>query len=142
MNVESIVDNAVSWGRSRASATNYRGLCYLFVEDCLELGNNIELDGKGTTAREAADLYGCLQGSPSPGSYVFYSCSGTIDGVYKDWGHIGLLTREGTVVHAWDVVREDSIEQIEKLTPAPGWTQAVYIGYTPIETVLIGASPR
>jgi cell wall-associated NlpC family hydrolase len=143
MNTEfnSIVQGSLNWGEAKLGSTKYRGLCYLFVEDCYEHGNGIVLDGKGTTAKEAADAYGCLEGEPQKGAYVFFDCTGPLNGETKNWGHIGISLGDGRVIHAWDKVRIDSVEGIENLTPPPGWTSPSYTGWAPIDLILEGYQP-
>jgi cell wall-associated NlpC family hydrolase len=133
-----IVDRAIEWGRQRLGAAEYRGLCYLFVEDCYEHGNGIVLDGKGTTAKEAADAYGCRQGEAPKGAYVFFDCTGPLNGETRNWGHIGVALGDGSVIHAWDVVRIDSVEEIEELTPPADWSKPKCLGWAPADLILKG----
>ncbi len=133
-----IVDKAIRWAEGQLDSTEYTTLCYKFLEDAYEFGNGIILDGKGTTAMEAAAAYGISAGEPPRGSYVFYDCSGPIDGKEKNYGHIGLALGDGKVIHAWDKVRVDGVYEIEKLQPAPGWTSPVYLGWASPELILVG----
>lgn len=133
------IEAAITWANERLGSTDYKFLCYGFLEDAYEHANGILLDGKGTSAREAADAYGPQPGDPPRGSYVFFDCQGSIEGVEKNYGHIGLALGEGKIVHAWDVVRIDTITEVEQLDPAPGWTKPAYLGWAPAEQILIGA---
>lgn len=134
------IDAAIQWATERLGSTDYAYRCYLFVEDAYELGNKIVLDGQGTTAREAADAYQAERHTDAPtrGAYVFYDCFGTIDGEYRNWGHIGISLGEGLVVHAWDEARVDGYLEIEQLAPAPGWAKPKYIGWAPASVFLRG----
>lgn len=133
------IEAAIDWANERIGSEEYQYLCYGFLEDAFEKANGILLDGKGTTAREAADAYGPQPGDPPRGSYVFYDCRGPIDGLENDYGHIGLALGDGRVIHAWGKVRIDNLSDIEKLDPAPGWTSPVYLGWAPAEQILSGA---
>lgn|GEM_PF-1576634 len=95
---------------------------------------------KGSTAGEAADAYGArgCGGVPPRGAYVFYDCSGTLKGEYRNWGHVGLSLGDGRVIHAWDQVRIDHLLGIEKLLPGPGFERPQYIGWTPVARILRG----
>jgi hypothetical protein len=81
--------------------------------------------------------------SPPPaGAYVFYACGGPVDGVRREWGHVGLALGDGGVVHAWDVVRVDDARAIPALPPATGWDAPRLIGWAAPELVLRGHTPR
>ncbi len=54
---ETYAEGAIQWAVSMLDVTDYAYRCYLFVEDAYELGNNIVLDGQGTSAAEAAEAY-------------------------------------------------------------------------------------
>lgn len=138
-----LIERAVWWALAHTGSKDYAFKCYTFVEDAYELGGRIRLDGKGTTAKEAADAYGAREntGTPPRGAYVCYECTGTIDGEEKDWGHIGLSLGRGQVIHAWNVVRADDYQEIEDLS-APGWTNPKYIGWVPVDQILEGMKPK
>ncbi len=139
-------EGAVAWATARLGSRDYAGRCYAFLEDAYELGNGIVLDGQGSTAREAAEAYTARmeaaglrpEGPPPRGSYVFYDCSGELKGETRNWGHIGLALGDGQVIHAWDVVRIDTLQGVEALDPPPGWTRPVYTGWAPPEVFLMG----
>lgn len=136
------MDNAVAWALARRGDAQYRGVCYGFLEDAYEHGNDIALDGQGRTAYEAAEAYGCRTDGPPPrGAYVFFDTICEVDGELNRWGHIGLSLGDGRVVHAWDVVRVDSIEEVERLSVPPTWTPPSYLGWTPVERILVNARP-
>jgi cell wall-associated NlpC family hydrolase len=139
MNSDLMVENAIHWAQNQLGSKDYPFRCLAFVEDAYEKGNEIEIFG-GSTAKESADMYGLQTGAdiPSRGAFVFYNCLGSIDGLHKNWGHVGLSCGNGKVIHAWDRVREDDYRAVEELQAAPGWTQPQYIGWTPVERILQG----
>lgn len=134
------IDGAIRWAAERLHSTDYAYRCYLFVEDAYELGNNIVLDGREATAKEAADAYHAERHTDTParGAYVFYDCFVTIQGEYRNWGHIGISLGEGLVVHAWDEVRVDGYLEIEQLESPPDWVKPKYIGWAPASVILRG----
>jgi cell wall-associated NlpC family hydrolase len=136
---QSYVGNAVAWAREQMGSDAYRFLCLAFVEDAFEKGNGIEIFG-GSTAKESAEVYGVRADATMPpaGAFVFYDCSGPIDGVEKNWGHVGLSCGGGRVIHAWDRVREDDTLAVEQLQGAPGWTAPRYVGWVPVERIMLG----
>lgn len=136
--IDMYIEGAIRWALQQISSDKYATMCYGFLEDAYELGNGIILDGKGCTAREAADAYGWQPGNAPRGSYVFFDCSGPIRGDVRNWGHIGLSLGDGRIIHAWDVVRINTIRDVEDLLPAPGWTAPVYLGWAPAEQILQG----
>lgn len=101
--------------------------------------DGIEIFG-GDLAKESADLYEAYKNTdvPPAGAFVFYDCSGDIDGEYRNWGHVGLSMGNAKVFHAWDKVRVENYLDIENLISAPGWNQPRFIGWVPIERVLVG----
>jgi hypothetical protein len=137
------VQGAVEWAKGKLGSTEYAHRCYAFVEDAYELGNSMVLDGKGRTAKEAADAYAAQdhRGCPPVGAYVCYDCSGEIDGATRNWGHIGLSIGEGKLIHAWHEIRIDQFEEIEQLE-APGWTKPRLIGWVPVARILRGMKAR
>lgn len=143
---ERIVDDALAWAQAHQGEKKYAGLCYGFCEDAYELGGGVELDGQGTTAREAAEAYLARmradgiqsEGPPPRGSYVFFDWEGNIHGEWRNWGHMGLALGGGRVIHAWDVIRIDTINEIESLA-SPAGGQPHYTGWASPEIFLQGA---
>jgi hypothetical protein len=124
---------------------SYALRCLAFVEDAYERSNGIELQGAVTAAESAAsfELQAYRSASPPPaGAYVFYATGGPVDGVRREWGHVGLARGDGSVVHAWDVVRIDDAAAITDLPPAAGWDPARLIGWAGPDQVLRGHVPR
>ncbi len=137
------ITNAIRWAQAHLGSTDYPFLCLAFVEDAYEKSNHVEIFG-GSSAKESADEYGAAQtqGEPPIGAFVFYDCLGTLNGEYKNWGHVGLHIGEGKVVHAWDKVRLDDYRDVQNLTPSPGWTKPQFIGWAPIERIFIGCRKK
>ncbi len=137
-----LVEGAVRWALARLGDAGFRGRCYAFLEDAYEHGNGLVLDGQGRSAREAADAYGCRKDGPPPrGAYVFFDCLCEVDGERRNWGHMGLSLGDGRIVHAWDVVRVERLEEVEQLDVPPGWTRPAYLGWAPVERILVNARP-
>ncbi len=133
------IANAIQWAQAHLGATEYASRCLAFVEDAYEQSNHVEIFG-GCSAQESADEYGAAQnrGEPPIGAFVFYACEGPVEDEIKHWGHVGLCMGEGKVIHAWDKVRIEPYLDVQILTPPPGWSQPQFIGWTPIERILVG----
>ena len=136
---ETYIANAIRWAHEHLGAADYAGRCLSFVEDAYEKGNHVEIFG-GSSAQESADEYGAAEnlGAPPIGSFVFYGCSGLVNGEPKDWGHVGLCLGDGQVIHAWSTVRIDQYLAVQDLEPAPTWSAPHYLGWTPIERIFVG----
>jgi len=140
-----VAARAVAWATAQHGNPDYTLRCLAFVEDAYERSNAIELRGAASAAESAA-LYALRpydRATPPPaGAYVFYTCGGPVDGVQRDWGHVGLAVGDGSVVHAWDVVRIDDAEVVTVLQPAPGWSAPRLMGWASPTDVLRGHAPR
>lgn len=143
VNVEVLIDNTIAWAEERLGSKDYQLRCLGFIEEALEISNKIEIFG-GDSAKESCDIYAANEntGIPLRGSFVFYDCAGIVEGELKDWGHCGLALDNGEVIHAWDVVRIDNYLEVENLIVSPGWSQPKYIGWAPIERILIDYQKR
>ena len=131
-----VIENMIAWAKSRLGETRYAGWCLSFIEDALEISNNIEIFG-GDSAKESAELYAdaMQKGEPERGSFVFYDCLCPDDGKLVNWGHCGICTGDGNVIHAWDQVRIDNYLDLEKMRALSG-DHPRYIGWVPLERVL------
>lgn len=140
---EKVIENAIRWAKDRLDSREYPLRCLAFVEDAYERGNGIEMWG-GDDARESAELYEAHKhtGPPPAGAFIFYSCSGLVEGELKDWGHVALALENGEAIHAWDKVRIDHHLDICQLQPAPGWTKPEFIGWAPVQRILAGMEPK
>jgi cell wall-associated NlpC family hydrolase len=111
------------------------------VEDAYERPNGIEIFG-GDSASASAARYGTTpydsENPPPAGAFVFYACGGPVDGIQRDWGHVGLALGDGRLVHAWDEVRVDDAREVERLRPGAGWTVPRIVGWTAPERILEG----
>jgi hypothetical protein len=137
---EAYIAHAIHWAQAQVGSAAYPFRCLAFVEDAYECANRVEIFG-GSTAAESAEEYGARsnrQHLPPRGAFVFYECFGPLRGEYKNWGHVGLCLGEAQVIHAWDKVRQDHYLDVERLTPAPGWSAPRYIGWTPVECIFVG----
>lgn len=139
MDYQPYIENAIKWAREQLGSRAYASLCLAFVEDAYEEGNGIEIFG-GSSAKESADQYEVQPSSSIPprGAFVFYDCSGPLNGMEKNWGHVGLSYGDGKVIHGWDQVREDAYRAVEQLPVPPGWTNPRYIGWVSVERILQG----
>lgn len=137
-----IVDLAIAWALGQQGSQAYAMRCLSFVEDAYEVPNRIEVFG-GSTARESCELYAAAgrPGPPPRGAFVFFDTAGPVDGVMRDWGHVGLALGDGRIVHAWPEIRVDPLAEIPHL-PSGSWSSPVYLGWAPVDVILRGARPR
>jgi cell wall-associated NlpC family hydrolase len=140
-----LVTRALEWATARRGDPSYAGRCLAFVEDAFERANQIEVFGEASAAEAAAALdlarYEAAH-PPAAGSLVFFACGGPLNGVEREWGHVGIALGDGRVVHAWDVVRIDDALEIPRLGPAPGWSAARLIGWASAGRLLRDHRPR
>jgi len=136
--IEGIADRAIRWAMQLLGQTGYRGKCLAFVEDALEQANQLELFGRDT-ATESADIYQVSNANTMPprGALVFYDCEGSLNGEFRNWGHVGLMLDDGKVIHAWDKVRIDDYSDIVQLTVPSGSSLLHYRGWAPLQRVLL-----
>ena len=142
---ERLARRAVEWAAARVGDASYAMRCLAFVEDAYEQPNGIEVSG-GSSAAESAAQYGthaCDPSSPPPaGALVFYACAGPANGTVVSWGHVGLASGDGRVIHAWDRVRIDAAVAVERLSPRSGWSAPTLLGWTAPQVVLRGQRAR
>ena len=131
-----MVENMINWAKGKIGNPEYSGWCLSFIEDALEISNQIEIFG-GDCAKESCDMYhDAIQfGIPERGAFVFYDCLSQSEDGIVNWGHCGISLGNGQVIHAWDTVRIDDFQQIEQLTTPIG-EHPKYIGWIPLERVL------
>jgi cell wall-associated NlpC family hydrolase len=131
------IERAIEWAGHRLGSLDYPFKCLAFVEDAYELANGLTLDGYAS-AGEAAEGYGLARdaGPPPRGAFVFYECHGSIDGLRRDWGHVGIAQGDGTIIHAWGAVRIDDYLVVQELTPAAGWSAPRYVGWSPAADII------
>ena len=135
-NFEKLTENMIRWAESKLGSTEYAGWCLAFIEDALEISNDIEIFG-GDSAKESCEMYkDALRGGvPERGSFVFYDCLCPSENGPVNWGHCGISLGDGRVIHAWDKVRIDDYLEIENLTALTG-DYPNYLGWVPLERVL------
>lgn len=131
-----LIDNMINWAKNEIDTPKYAGWCLGFIEDALEISNNIEIFG-GDCAKESSEMYkDALQiGIPERGAFVFYDCMCQSEEGLVNWGHCGICIGNGDIIYAWDVVRIDNYLKIEELTALSG-DHPKYIGWVPISRVL------
>jgi len=136
MDITEIRGNMIAWAKDKLGSPKWAGWCLSFIEDALEISNGIEIFG-GDSAKESSEMYSdaLKTGEPELGAFVFYDCMCISDEGPVNWGHCGICTGGGDVIHCWDRVRIDSYLNIEKLTALSG-DKPRYIGWVPLERVL------
>lgn len=135
-NRDEIITNMISWAQDRIGRSEYIGWCLAFIEDALEVSNDIEIFG-GDSAKESCQMYSdALQnGIPEKGAFVFYDCLCPSEDGPVNWGHCGICIGEGKVIHAWDRIRVDGYMEIEKLTAVTG-DHPKYLGWVTVDRVM------
>jgi len=137
MGKDKIITNMINWAKGQLGNTEYAGWCLSFIEDALEISNDIEIFG-GDSAKESSEMYkdGLKQGEPELGAFVFYDCLCiNEDGQPVNWGHCGIYLGNGDVIHAWDKVRIDNLYAIQDLTAMSG-DHPKYLGWVSVERVM------
>lgn len=136
MRKETVIDNMISWAENRLENREYAGWCLSFIEDALEVSNDIEIFG-GDCAKESFEMYrdAAQKGKPEKGAFVFYDCLCKTEEGLVNWGHCGIALEDGRLIHAWDTVRIDDYLDIEKMTSNAG-IHPKYLGWVPVERVL------
>jgi|GEM_PF-375414 Acetyltransferases len=131
-----LTENMIRWAESKLGSTAYAGWCLAFIEDALEISNQIEIFG-GDSAKESCEMYkDALRGGvPERGAFVFYDCLYPGENGPVNWGHCGVGLGDGRVIHAWDMVRIDDYLAIEKLTALTG-DYPEYLGWVALQRVL------
>ncbi len=142
MENSAIIENMIKWAEEKTGDSEYAGWCLSFIEDALEMSNNIEIFG-GASAKESYEMYydAIQTGVPERGAFVFYDCMCPCEDGLVNWGHCGISLGEGRVIHAWDIVRIDDFMNIENMTSIVGG-HPKYIGWIPIARVLAQKSDK
>ena len=94
------VTKAIAWAEKMIGKGGYTYDCQTFVGDTYRKTGTSPVGY--TCAKAAADALDAKDssGTPPRGAYVFYDWSGTLKGVYKNWGHVGLSIGDGKIIHA------------------------------------------
>ena len=84
------VENMIRWALEKIGESEYSGWCLSFIEDALEISNQIEIFG-GDCAKESCNMYyDAIQlGEPERGAFVFYDCLCQSEEGTVNWGHCG-----------------------------------------------------
>ena len=137
--MEKLTENMIRWAESKLGCAKYAGWCLSFIEDALEISNDIEIFG-GDSAKESCEMYrdALRSGIPERGAFVFYDCLCPGENGPVNWGHCGISLGNGRVIHAWDKVRIDDYLEIEKLKALTG-DHPKYQGWVPLERILEGS---
>ena len=131
-----ITHNMIDWAMAHIGDKSYAGWCLSFIEDALEISNDIEIFGCDS-AKESCEMYrdALRTGIPEQGAFVFYDCLCPSEDGPVNWGHCGIALDDGSVIHAWDKVRIDHYLDVEALTALTG-DHPKYIGWVPVTRVL------
>ena len=134
--MEKLTENMIRFAENKLGSPADAGWCLSFIEDALEISSGIEIFG-GDSAKESCEMYkDALQGGvPKRGAFVFYDCLCQSENGPVNWGHCGIGLGDGRVIHAWDRVRIDDYQAIEKLTALTG-DHPKYLGWVPLKRVL------
>ena len=137
MQESEMIENMINWAQEKLGNTQYAGWCLAFIEDALEISNDMAIFG-GDCAKESCEMYydAIQTGIPERGAFVFYDCLCPGEDGIVNWGHCGISLGEGQVIHAWETVRVDDFRQIENLTSGIG-EHPKYIGWVPLKRVLL-----
>ena len=93
---QTIIDNAISWGRSQIGSTAYNNKCQAFVWQCFNHGgfpNNSAISFASAKLCGDALITNTDYNAPK-GACVFFDCSS------HGYGHIGISLGDGTMIHA------------------------------------------
>ncbi len=129
------IEGAIAWSQnpkrtpSREGGYTYR--CLGFVEDAYRYGGGVYVPFRYRCAKDAADSLVPKKlevgAAPPPrGALVFYSWKGTVEGEYRDWGHVGISLGSGRLIHHTHKLQTEAIG--ETLAPIEGFAPQ-YIGW-------------
>jgi len=99
--VASTQDRAVAWALAQVGRRDYDYWCLKFSLDAYRIGAGRTVAGAGWARlwwdqRPAQQRRGDL--NPPKGALVFWNWTGTVDGIYRNWGHVGVSVGDGRVV--------------------------------------------
>lgn len=136
MKNNNIIENMIIWAKNKLGNAEYAGWCLSFIEDALEISNDIEIFG-GDCAKESYEMYkdSAKKGCPEKGAFVFYDCICLSEEGPVNWGHCGISLGEGLVIHAWDTVKINNYKDIENMKSNAG-DNPRYLGWVPVERVM------
>jgi len=133
------IDKAIAWASKKMEIgdKNYSGWCLKFVQDAYEYtlpeDNTVTRYGYPKEAVDSGELEVINNETPPCGAYVFYEWWGTVEGEYRNWGHVGISLGNGQIIHAWNVIKKenylDLASTIEKHNLEEGKPGEGYIGW-------------
>lgn len=95
------IETAISWAQAQMNAgnTSYSYWCLKFIGDAFRQGG-INNAGYSTATQAGNSLITSTSTNPPRGAVVFWDWYGTINGVYANYGHVGISLGNGKVIHA------------------------------------------
>jgi hypothetical protein len=125
-------ETAVKWSLDRFYENNsqYNYECLRFVQNAFNAAG-VSTSTMGC-AKNAANSWVCSTSENAPrGSLVFWDWLGTVNGEYKNWGHVGISIGNGEFVHNFDKkIQKDSISDFNSRYR----NSHTFLGYGFIET--------
>jgi len=144
------VEKAIEWAEAKkATGTkSYSNWCLKFVSDAYRAAG-VSAQSFGYASAAANAMVKHYDQNPPRGAIVFWDWYGTLDGVYRNWGHVGISLGNGKVIHAdyngikvtslnfdstrkyrgWGTWCNNTMEQENTASskPSQGITEGVYI---------------
>lgn len=96
---DSRIEQAISWANKQIGSQAYNYWCLKFVGEAFRQGG-ISNAGYMTATQAGNKLITNTDKNPPRGAVVFWNWYGTIDGVYDNYGHVGISLGNGQVIHA------------------------------------------
>lgn len=95
------VEGAINWAYSKKNAgdTSYSYWCLKFVSDAW-YSQGVSNSGYSYATLAGNAMISNTDQNPPRGATVFWDWYGTVDGVYQNWGHVGISLGDGKVIHA------------------------------------------
>lgn len=114
------IETVISWALANKGNTSYAYLCQKFVADAYA---QVATRQSKATAKDAANAWCTHPGDKNPprGATVYYDWYGTVDGVYKNYGHVGIALGDGRVVHAYGNKGVVVSPNVDFMTGYIGW---------------------
>jgi len=109
---EDEIEEAINWAKNHLGTYEYNLYCLRFVLNSYTKGANISvqrynyafLSAKETNARSN------INKKIPRGAFIYFNWWGEINGIYRNWGHVGLALNDTEMIHAYGSVRKDLIE--------------------------------
>ena len=114
------VEKVISWALSKQGNKSYAYLCQKFVADAY---SQVAPRVSKETAKQAANAWCTHPGDKNPprGATVYYNWYGKVDGVYANYGHVGIALGDGRVIHAYGNSGVVISNKIDFMTGYIGW---------------------